>query len=113
MGPQGEPGVQGPAGPRGMPGARGEPGPTGSMGPEGARGDAGVAGPPGPPGPQGPPGPRAPDLRAFETAGETAGCEANEILVSALCRGGGAPVLEGSAVRCAGATGIVGLCLQR
>jgi len=80
------------------------------MGPEGTRGETGVAGPPGP---QGPPGPPAPNLRAFETAGETADCAANEILVSALCRGGGAPVLEGSAVRCSGATGIVGLCLQR
>jgi hypothetical protein len=47
-------------------------------------------------------------------SGETAGCEANEILVSALCKGGsGAPVLEGSTARCAGATGIVGLCLRR
>jgi hypothetical protein len=46
--------------------------------------------------------------------GETAGCEADERLVSAICRGGtGAPVLEGSVVRCAGATGIVGLCMRR
>jgi hypothetical protein len=47
-------------------------------------------------------------------SGETAGCEANEILVSAICKGGSAaPVLEGSTVRCTGATGVVGLCVRR
>jgi hypothetical protein len=53
------------------------------------------------------------NLRAFDMTGETAGCAPNERLVSAICRGGGTPVMEGSVVRCAGATGIVGLCMRR
>jgi hypothetical protein len=53
------------------------------------------------------------NLRAFDTNGETAGCGPNERLVSAICRGSGTPVMEGSTVRCAGATGIVGLCMRR
>jgi hypothetical protein len=53
------------------------------------------------------------NLRAFEMTGETAGCAPNERLVSAICRGSGTPVMEGNNVRCAGATGIVGLCMRR
>jgi hypothetical protein len=53
------------------------------------------------------------NLRAFDATGETATCAPNERLVSAICRGSGTPVMEGNGVRCAGATGIVGLCMRR
>jgi hypothetical protein len=54
------------------------------------------------------------NLRAFDANGETATCAPNERVVSAICRGGsGTPVMEGNNVRCAGATGIVGLCMRR
>lgn len=99
-GPRGESGAQGQAGPQGVAGARGEPGPAGPMGPKGDRGETGAAGPA--------------NLRAFDAGGETASCQTAEILVSAICKGGnGAPIMDGSTVRCAGATGIVGLCMRQ
>jgi hypothetical protein len=75
-------------------------------------GPKGDSGPPGPMGPAGPPWAVA-NLRAFDATGETASCAANERLVSAICRGSGTPVMEGNNVHCAGATGIVGLCMRR
>jgi hypothetical protein len=33
--------------------------------------------------------------------------------VSAICKGGGAPVSLGATVRCPGNVGIVGLCMRR
>jgi hypothetical protein len=53
-------------------------------------------------------------LRAFDAAGETFGCEANETIVSAICKGGsGGPTLQDGNVRCTGSSGIVGLCLRK
>jgi hypothetical protein len=53
-------------------------------------------------------------LRAFDVNGETVACEANEVLVSAICKdGGGPPVLQGGTARCAGASGVVGLCMRK
>jgi hypothetical protein len=105
QGPSGPQGQRGEAGPAGAAGEKGETGPAGPAGPAGERGEAG---------PPGPPGPANANLRAFDVNGETAACEANEVLVSALCKdGGGPPVLQGGAVRCTGASGIVGLCLRR
>ena len=101
-GPQGEAGLQGPAG---APGAAGERGPIGMQGAQGERGE------PGSPGPAGPAGPS--NLRAFEVTGDTASCQANEILVSALCEGGSQPLLQNGRATCAGASGIVGLCMRR
>jgi hypothetical protein len=76
-------------------------------GPKGDRGETGPVGPAGPPG-------AVANLRAFDANGETATCAPNERLVSAICRGGsGTPVMDGNNVRCAGATGIVGLCMRR
>jgi len=75
----------------------------------GPKGDRGEIGPPGPPGPPG----ATTNLRAFDANGETATCAPNERLVSAICRGSGTPVMEGNTVHCAGATGIVGLCMRR
>lgn len=116
-GPQGDAGLQGPAGPQGV---RGEPGPPAVPGPKGDRGEQGPAGPPGPKGDRGEQGPAPPptgstaNLRAFDATGESFSCEANESVVSAICKGGtGSPVLEDRTVRCNGSNGIVGLCLRQ
>jgi hypothetical protein len=105
-GPQGEAGLQGPAGPQGV---RGEPGPAGPPGPKGDRGEAG---------PPGPPSAVAPDanarLRGFDANGESFACEADETLVSAICKDSGEPpTLPGGTVRCSRAAGIVGLCMRK
>jgi hypothetical protein len=74
------PGPKGDAGPQGPPGPKGEAGPVGPPGP---------AGPPGAPGPQGAQGPHAPSLRVVRsdclTGACKAGCNGNEVLVSAYC----------------------------
>jgi hypothetical protein len=124
MGPQGDAGLQGPAGPQGM---RGEAGPAGAVGPPGPKGDPGEMGPPGEAGPAGPTGdtgdtgqvgppgpPGNSNLRAFDMGGESAACEADEVLVSAICKArSGAPILQDGKVICSGASGIVGLCMRR
>jgi hypothetical protein len=131
-GPQGVKGERGEAGPPGKIGEAGPPGPpgpkgdSGDVGPAGAKGDAGpagqkgeigAAGPVGPKGDVGPTGPTGPagmsNLRAFDATGDTFACEANEVIVSALCKDGGTPVLQGGDVSCKGATGIVGLCMRK
>jgi hypothetical protein len=117
-GPKGEAGLQGAAGPQGL---RGEVGPAGAPGAPGAAGERGQIGMQGPQGERGEPGPPRPagpaaasNLRAFEVTGDTASCEANEILVSALCKnGGGQPLLLNGRATCSGASGIVGLCIRR
>jgi hypothetical protein len=46
--------------------------------------------------------------------GDSAGCEANETLVSAICKdGGSSPLLQNGKVTCSGASGVVGLCMRR
>jgi collagen triple helix repeat protein len=118
VGPEGQKGEAGPTGP---PGARGETGATGLAGSPGIVGEKGEAGPPGPQGPRGEagsPGPAGPPgvvgMRAFDVSTETATCETNEVLVSALCKGGERPpMFQGGAVRCNGANGIVGLCVRK
>jgi hypothetical protein len=110
-GPQGMRGEVGSAGQPGAPGAPGVPGAAGERGQMGMQGPQGERGEPGPPGPAAPAG--ASNLRAFEVTGDTASCQANEILVSALCKdGGGQPVLQNGRATCAGASGIVGLCIR-
>ena len=52
-------------------------------------------------------------LRGFDVSTETAICEPSEMLLSALCKGGGSPVLQEGTARCIGAIGIVGLCMRR
>ena len=37
----------------------------------------------------------------------------DEVLVSALCKGGGAATLQDGSARCTGATGIVGICMKK
>jgi hypothetical protein len=109
-------GPQGPAGPAGPAGPEGEAGLQGPAGPQGVRGEVGPPGPAGPKGEQGPPGPpgAAANLRPFDAAGDTFACEANEVIVSAICKGGsGGPILENGTVRCAGSSGIAGLCFRK
>ena len=112
--------VAGPSGPQGTAGPQGEAGLQGPAGPQGLRGEVGPAGAPGTPGaigmqgPQGERGEAGPNLRAFEVTGDTASCQANEILVSALCKdSGGQPLLMNGRATCSGASGIVGLCIRR
>jgi Collagen triple helix repeat (20 copies) len=102
-------GPQGPAGPAGAIGPAGPIGPAGAIGPKGDRGEAGPAGPAGPPGPAGPT-----NLRLVQGSGDTLACNDGEVIVSALCNGGGAPTIsQGRSARCEAAGGMVGLCMRR
>jgi hypothetical protein len=74
-GPQGATGQQGAIGPQGAPGAQGA---TGPQGPQGARG------PEGPPGAKGDAGPAG-------LARRTGSCQADEFVVSVLCRAPSTP----------------------
>jgi hypothetical protein len=92
----------------------------GPSGPQGAKGDQGEAGPQGLAGPLGPPGLPGPagtatasNLRGFEASGGSYTCNAGEVLVSALCKGGGAVTLQNGSAHCADATGIVGICMKQ
>jgi hypothetical protein len=115
-GPQGDRGEAGPPGPVGMQGPKGDaglPGPVGMTGPKGDPGEKGLQGDRGEPGPVGPPGTPA-NLRGFDVSGDSAGCNPDELLVSALCKdGGGQPTLQNGRVSCSGASGIVGMCMRR
>jgi Collagen triple helix repeat (20 copies) len=113
---QGDRGEAGPRGPVGMQGPNGDaglPGPVGMTGPKGDPGEKGLQGDRGEPGPVGPPGTPA-NLRGFDVSGDSAGCNPDELLVSALCKdGGGQPTLQNGRVSCSGASGIVGMCMRR
>ena len=106
-GPQGEAGTQGPAGAQGAAGTKGD------KGDKGDRGEVGPGGPAGPAGPRGPAGVATSNLRGFDASGETVTCNADEVLVSALCKGGGAATLQNNGASCTGATGIVGICMKK
>ena len=95
-GPAGPTGPQGERGPQGVAGAKGETGPAGPQGPQGERGPQGVAGAKGDPGPQGPTGPQGNrgdkgEFRVHVSTNTTAECNGDEIMISALCLGGGVP----------------------
>jgi hypothetical protein len=101
-GPKGDPGPQGPAGPQGAQGIQGVPGgqgPAGAQGPQGAAGEKGAKGDKGDPG--------STSVRAVQADGAVA-CEANEMLVSVFCPGGGAS----DGAKC-GTSPTVGLCLKK
>ncbi len=113
-GPKGEPGVQGPAGPQGAQGIQGVPGPQGQagaqgpQGPQGTPGDKGDKGDKGEKGDKGDKGDAAlTGLRAVQLDGPI-NCEANELLVSVVCPGGGAP----DGTKCA-TPPTVGLCMKK
>jgi collagen triple helix repeat protein len=81
QGPQGPKGEAGAAGP---PGEKGEPGPPGPAGP---RGEKGEAGPPGPSGSTGSAGVNTVRVVRIDcgTSACTAGCNQDEVLVTAYC----------------------------
>jgi hypothetical protein len=115
-------GAKGDQGEKGLQGDRGEAGPAGPVGMQGPKGDAGLPGPvgmTGPKGDRGEPGPVGPsgasaNLRGFDVSGDSAGCNPDELLVSALCKDGvGQPTLQNGRVSCSGASGIVGMCMRR
>jgi Collagen triple helix repeat (20 copies) len=96
----------------GCEGPQGPAGPAGAIGPKGDRGEAGPAGPAGPGGPAGPAGPT--NLRLVQGSGDTLACNDGEVIVSALCNGGGAPTIsQGRSAKCEAAGGMVGLCMRR
>jgi hypothetical protein len=52
-------------------------------------------------------------LRGFDASGESFACNPDEVLVSAMCKGGGAATLQDGSARCTGAAGIVGICMKK
>ena len=90
----------------------GPSGPVGVPGPKGDKGDPGEKGLQGERGPAGPPAPLA-NLRGFDVSGYIAGCNLDEVLVSALCKNGAQPTLQDGKASCSGASGIVGICMRR
>lgn len=65
-------------GPQGVAGAQGERGPAGPAGPQGPRGEKGERGDPGPAGTA---------LRVVSSPNASAGCNSDEVMISALCIG--------------------------
>ena len=55
----------------------------------------------------------ASNLRGFDTNDATFACNADETVVSALCKGGGTATLQGSSANCTGGTGIAGICMKK
>jgi hypothetical protein len=77
-------------------------GPKGDPGEKGVQGERGQTGP----------GTSA-NLRGFDVSGYSAGCNLDEVLVSALCKSGAQPTLQDGKASCSGASGIVGICMRR
>lgn len=100
-GPKGETGPQGPAGPQGAQGVQGVAGAQGQQGPQGPQGPQGA------PGPKGEAGAAGTSVRSVQADGAIS-CDANEVLVSVFCPGGGAP----DGAKC-GTNPTVGLCLKK
>ncbi len=100
-------GPQGPAGPKGEAGVAGPPGPKGDKGDPGAKGEAGAA--------------AASGLRVIAlgtaecTSGCTVTCNANEVIVSALCAAD-APLpsdVQASSAKCGPARGMNAICARK
>jgi hypothetical protein len=77
-------------------------GPKGDPGEKGAQGERAAAGLPG----------TSANLRGFEVSGYSAGCNPDEVLVSALCKSGAQPTLRDGKASCSGVSGIVGICMR-
>ena len=102
-GPKGDKGDKGDAGIPGMPGAQGSAGPVGPVGP------AGAAGPAGPKGDKGDAGATAQaSFRVVTSGGDSVSCNADEVLVSLVCKEGSA-----TGAKCATAGGATGLCARK
>jgi hypothetical protein len=53
-------------------------------------------------------------LRVVDATSDSITCDSNEVLVSALCKGGPtAAISDGTTARCPGAPGITGLCMRK
>src|SRR5215467_4276762 len=88
-GPKGDKGDKGDAGIPGVPGAAGPPGSAGTAGAAGPAGPAGPAGAKGDKGDKGDAGAPAPAaFRIVAGSGDTVACNANEELVSLICKEG-------------------------
>jgi hypothetical protein len=82
--------VAGPAGPQGERGPAGPPGPkgdTGAAGPQGPRGEKGDKGE------RGEPGPAGSAFRVVTSPNASAGCNNDEVMLSAMCVGTSSPLI--------------------
>ena len=118
-GPKGDPGVAGPAGPMGPQGAKGDTGPAGPMGAMGAAGPKGDKGDKGDAGPAGPAGNKfrvvTLGATACGTSGCTVTCNANEVLVSALCAADTPtpPQIQAAFAKCGPSKGMNAICAAK
>jgi Collagen triple helix repeat (20 copies) len=89
-------GAAGPAGPAGPKGDRGHKGDKGDKGEKGDRGDKGEAGAP------------AVSFRVVQGSGDGVSCNADETLVSLVCKEG-----SPNGEKCSSAAGATGLCARK
>ena len=105
-------GARGPAGPAGPQGAIGPAGPAGAKGPAGPAGLQGPAGPAGPKGEKGDKGdagaPAAVAFRVMQGSGDGVSCNADEELVSLVCKEG-----SPNGAKCPAGNGATGLCVRK
>jgi hypothetical protein len=87
-------GALGPAGPTGAAGPKGDKGDKGDRGEKGDKGDAGA--------------PAAVSVRVVQGSGDSVSCEANEELVSLVCKEG-----SPNGQKCSSAAGATGLCARK
>lgn len=104
-GPKGDKGDKGDAG---IPGIGGAAGPTGAAGPAGPTGPAGPAGPKGDKGDKGDAGAAALAFRIVTSGGDSVACNADEELVSLICKEG-----SPNGRTCPTAGGATGLCVRK
>jgi hypothetical protein len=119
-GPQGPAGPAGPKGEAGAAGAQGPKGDTGMAGPAGPKGDKGDKGDPGPKGEPGAAGDNrlrvvALGLAECGTTGCTVTCNANEVIVSALCAADTPtqPQVQASSAKCGPARAMNAICARK
>ena len=99
-GPKGDRGDVGPAGVAGAAGPTGPAGPAGPPGPRGDKGDKGEKGDAGSPGPT--------SYRVVQGSGSSVNCDANEDLVSLICKDG-----SPNGQMCPASNGAIGLCVRK
>lgn len=115
-GPQGPAGAQGPKGDQGAAGAAGPAGPQGAIGPAGPKGDTGAKGDAGPAGPANNKFRVVTlDAAACGTSGCTVTCNANEVIVSALCAADTStpPQVQASSAKCGPSKGMNAICAAK
>jgi len=96
-------------GDKGDTGAAGVAGPAGPAGPKGDKGDKGDRGDRGDKGDKGDPGPAAAaSFRIVQGSGNSVSCNANEELVSLICKDG-----SPNGQTCPAGNGAIGLCISK